>query len=95
MAVGDVKNGLVSISANGSAVIQPPSGEEWMIVNITVSGAASLYWTDGTTDVLIDSSTGGKTWANFKWFITNTLYLKVVDDSGGGINMVYDGVQTK
>lgn len=95
MAVGDVKGNIVSIGAGGNAVIQPPAGEEWMIVNISVSDAASLYWTDGTTDVYIDSSQGSQTWANYKWFITNTLYLKVVDDSGAGISMVYNGVQTK
>lgn len=95
MAAGDVKAGLSSIGAEGFLTIQPPTGEEWVVINIyTPSGkSAELYWTDGTNSILIDARPTG--WVGYSFHITNSLYLKVKNADTASQYMGYSGIQLK
>jgi len=96
MAVGDVKSAIVSLNPNGVLDIRPPVGEEWVIHNITCSGACELYFTDGTNTILVDSimtTYGG--WLGFAFHVTNSVWYAVKNVSGGTILVGYDGVCTK
>jgi len=85
----------LSIGANSSDNIKPPSGEAWIIHQITCSGSCSIYITDGTDDALIDSGTGATTWIAYSFIVTPDIYLKIVDETGSGIKVFYAGVKMK
>lgn len=96
MAVGDAVGNLVSVVAGGSLDIRPAVGEEWMVFNIFAAGGIEIYWTDGTNEILIDSSAGAKSWLNFKFPVTNTLFLRIKNpDAVNAVLVGYSGVQTK
>jgi hypothetical protein len=93
MAAGDAVAAISSIANNSSLTIQPGSGVEWCIHNIsTGSGNAELYMTDGSNTSKVDTSTG---WAGYAWFLTNSVYLTVKNVSGGTLYFGYTGVVTK
>ena len=96
MAVGDAVGDLVSVAASGSLDIQPGAGVEWMIFNIFAAGGVEIYWTDGTNEIQVDSSSGAKSWLNFKFPVTNTLWLRIKNpDTVNAVLVGYSGVQTK
>lgn len=96
MAAGDAKSGIAAVAASGSTNIIPDSGQEWCVHNILHSKACSLYLTNGTLDVLIDSSGAAGGWTGYTFFLTTTYYIKVVNDDTVNTNNVgYTGVQTK
>jgi len=96
MAVGDVKNGLSSVAANGELTIQPPSGEEWVIHNIYHEYDIDLILTDGTNNLTFDTETGAGVYAKYAFHITNSIYLKVKNKDSSNARLIgYDGVQTK
>ena len=95
MAVGDVTCDLQSI-ANGSYLdIQPGSGVEWVIHNITFAGASELHYYDGSNDITADTSAGAGMLANMALHCTNSKRYRVKNTSGGSIYISYDGVITK
>jgi len=95
VAVGDVKNALVSVNPGAYLDIRPPAGEEWVIHNITYGGAVELYFTDGTNYIKVDSSTGPGGWLGFAFHVTNTLWYAVKNVDTAAILIGYDGVCTK
>lgn len=94
-SVGDVKSDLQVIVNNQYLDIRPPSGEEWVIHNIYHAGDVELYFWSGTDSILIDSASGAGAWCAYFWHVTNTVYLRVMNVSGGDIAIGYDGIQTK
>ena len=96
MAVGDVKSGVTSVSANGYLTIQPPSNEEWVIHNIYHEYDIELVLTDGTNDLVFDSDSGAGAYAKYAFHVTNSVYLKVHNKDTSNARLIgYDGVQTK
>jgi hypothetical protein len=95
MAVGDVKSDLQSVTNGSSMVIQPPSGEEWVIHNLYWGNAVSIKVTKGALTITVDSdtSTGGRLGTVFH--VTNTQYLTITNNHTASIGIGYDGVQTK
>jgi cytoskeletal protein RodZ len=96
MGVGDVKSGISSVASGEYLDIRPPSGEEWVIHNITHNGAVELYFTDGTNTIgPIDSDAGAGGWLNFNFHVTNSCWYRVKNVSGTTQLIGYDGIQTK
>lgn len=95
MAVGDVKSDLQSIAVGGSLVIQPPSGEEWVIHNLYWGSSVIIKVTKGALNINVDSdtSTGGRLGTVFH--VTNTQYLTITNNHSASIGIGYDGIQTK
>lgn len=93
MATGDPVIGKLSIAPGGTGDIKAATGETWMLTVIAVSGAASIYYSDGTDDVLIDSSTGPTAWARYNFIVSDTIFIRVKDDSGAGLTVYYAGVK--
>lgn len=82
--------------ANGSYLtIQPSAGQEYIVQNIygPYGSALELYRTDGTNDIKIDYANSEGGWGLVKHFVTNGIYLKVKNVSGGSIYVGYDGVR--
>lgn len=84
-----------SIVDDGYHTIQPESGHEAVVHNIKIPStkACELYATDGTNDILIDSSS--VSWVGYNYNVTNTDYLRVKNVSGGTIYISHDGRYTK
>jgi len=96
MAVGDVKSGISSVSANGYLSIRPPTGEEWVIHNIYHEHDIELIFTDGSHDIVFDSDSGSGVYARYAFHVTNSVYLKVHNKDTSTSRLIgYDGVQTK
>lgn len=96
MAVGDVKSGLVSVSAGGYLDIRPPSGEEWVIHNIYHAYDVDLAFTDGTNVLIFDTDTGAGVYAKYAFHVTNALWIRVINKDTVNPRLIgYCGVQTK
>ena len=95
MAVGDVVNGLSSVSNGSYLDIVPGTGVEWVIHNIYWGNAVECYFYDGTNDVKFDSDTtyGGRIGAVFH--CTETKRIRIKNVSGLSQYIGYDGIQTK
>ena len=95
MAVGDVVNGLSSVSASAYLDIVAGSGAEWVIHNIYWAGAVELYFYDGTNEIKFDSDTvfGGRIGAVFH--CTESKRIRIKNVSAGAFYIGYDGVITK
>jgi len=94
MAAGDVVAAHSSVEDDAYLTIQAGAGAEWTVHNVYTPGAAELYRTDGSNDILIDSVEDGG-WFGYFFHVTNSYYLKVKNTSGGAQYMGYDGVVTK
>jgi len=75
--------------------IQPGIGEEWSIHNIYWGGAAEIYATDGTNDILVGSSETSGARLNNYLNCTSTQYFRIKNISGSSVYLGYDGVITK
>ena len=95
MAVGDVVNGLSSISAGAYLDIQPGSGVEVVIHNIYHAADVELYFTDGATPFKFDSDTSLGAWTGMFFHVTNGKYLRVKNTNVAAQLIGYDGIQTK
>ena len=95
MAKGDAIGNIASVAAAGYLNLQPGSGEEWTIHNITYAGAVEIYCYDGTNNLkcLADSTFGG--FYGTVLHCTNTRYYRIKNVSAGAFLCGYDGVQTK
>jgi hypothetical protein len=95
MAVGDIKADLQAIANGGMLVIQPPTGEEWVIHNLYWSQSVTVRICKGANVIGFDSdsSTGARLGTVFH--LTNTQYLQILNNYAGNNNIGYDGVQTK
>lgn len=96
MAAGDAAVQLTATVANDAYfVIQPGSGIEWCVHTIAHSAACTLYITNGTTYIQIDTDTAAGAWINQTFFINNTIYLAVKNTSGSTADFASTGVITK
>ena len=97
MARGDAVVGFETVSAGQTVNIRPPSGEEWTIHNIVVSGKATLLraYDDGTNvhTIEVDTVEGGG-WAGYVLHATNVHFWIVRNDDSADIQVAWDGVVT-
>lgn len=96
MAVNDIVTVVpTSVAAGTSLTIQPGAGIEWLIKNLYYGGAVTIYRTDGTNSIAIDtdSSTGGRFDCCF--LLTNDSYVKITNNGTSAIYISYDGLVTK
>jgi len=97
MARGDVVADSQSI-ANGSAlVIRPPAGETWLITAWGASGTARLEMYDGVIGIRLRdlSINSAFTRKRLRLFVSNTVYARIVNASGGNAVLSYSGVVFK
>lgn len=94
MAVGDVINGISSLSTQND--FQPAAGVEVIITHYSGYNAW-LYMSDGTKRALSYMTTTSTPWTgtspNIKMCINNTNYFSV--DSSSGQYTAYSGIQIK
>lgn len=95
MAAGDVKSNLQQVALGNFLDLKPSAGEEWVIHNIGHGGSVELYFSDGTNNILVDSSAGSGSWAAYYFHCTSARYYRVKNVDAGSIYISYDGVQTK
>ena len=96
MAVGDPITTITSISDGASLDIRPSGTETWLVTNIYLPDGITgvdVKITDGTNAIKIDSPSGSL--LTFNFYITNAVYIQVVNNSGGSIVVGYDGVVVK
>lgn len=96
MAIGDVKQGYANaLAPNDYLEIQPPAGEEWIIHNIYYSNSVGfrIVYPGGTLPFDSDSGNGAR--LGMVFHVTNTQYLRITNQYSTGINVAFDGVQTK
>lgn len=96
MAEGDAAGLLTATVADQAYFnIQPGAGIEWCIHNIAHGANCTLYLTNGTTYIQMDTGTGAGAWINQTYFVSNTLYVAVKNTSGGNADFGCIGVITK
>ena len=96
MAAGDVFNqGVTATAQNAYFSIQPESGTECVIHNISHSTDAVLEYYDGTTAVTVDTQTGNGAWMGMFLHCTNSVYYRVKNTNASSNNICCDGVVTK
>lgn len=95
MAAGDVFNQGVSTITSTPFAIQPASGAEVVIHNITHSASATLQFYDGTSSIDVDTQTGAGAWMGMFLHCTNGKYYRVSSVGNASNNVCCDGVQTK
>lgn len=96
MAVGDTVTAVTSTANGAYLTIQPGSGAEWIVHNITVpeGTSAELYKYDGSNEIKIDTITGGG-WLGYFFHCTNSIYYRVKNTSGSTAYLGYDGIVSK
>jgi hypothetical protein len=94
MAVGDVAADIQSIADDDYLDIQPASGTELVVHNISAPGAAELHRYDGTNDILIQTIESGG-WFRQAFHCTNAERYRVRNINGGAMLIGYDGIITK
>jgi uncharacterized protein (DUF2147 family) len=96
MAAGDAFiKGVTATAQNAYLNLQPDSGTECIIHNISHSTDATLEFYDGTTAVTVDVKTGAGSWMGMYLHCTNTKYYRVKNTNVASNNLCCDGVQTK
>lgn len=72
-----------------------PGASEAIVIHnvyVPVGTAVELYWSDGVTDILIDSGT--ETFASWQFHATENGYVRVKNVSGGSADLGADGMYT-
>jgi len=96
MAAGDVYNqGVTAVAQNAYFSIQPVSGVECVIHNISHSTDSVLEFYDGTTAVTVDTQIGSGSWMGMFLHCTSAKYYRVKNTNASSNNICCDGVQTK
>jgi len=96
MAAGDIYNqGVTSVAQNAYFDIQPTTGVEVVIHNISHSADSVLEYYDGTTAVTVDTQIGNGSWMGMFLHCTNSKYYRVKNINAAASNICCDGVQTK
>lgn len=103
--VRGVVTNISNVEDENYLTIQPPAGQEWMIINIQYSNSEAyedmalveFYKTDGINDILFYTDIDGDKYlvSNRKFFVTNDIYIKIKNISGSNLLIGYDGVRTK
>lgn len=107
MARGDVVSGIATVATEASLVFQPPAGTEVMITGIGSSGWVGTT-PNRTPDVDVDLTDGvlssefrkhsqATLWSGetTKLFITNSIFLRMINRFGTSADLAYTGIQTK
>jgi hypothetical protein len=101
MPLGDVVSEIVAIAKDGSGDIRPPTGEEWVIHNLSWDNGkfnlairvgtttCSFLNPQPTTEMVSDKMQG------LNIHLTNSYYLQCYPFGANGVNLGYDGVKTK
>lgn len=101
MAAGNKVVGNGTISTNGGTYdIQPASGSEWTIHNITITGTSGQYsigdaW--GTTVTVNNWDSAVSTpnaYLGLTKNVTNGQWVRITNNTANTITISYDGVQT-
>lgn len=94
MAAGDAYLVGPTSTADDAFLDLVPGGGEIVIHNIYVPVGTSveLYWSDGMTDILIDS--GSESFATWQFHASDTVYLRVKNVSGTSADLGADGMYT-
>jgi len=95
MAAGDVVSNIASTAASAFLDMQPASGVEWVIHNISYEGDIELYFYDGTNSIKVDSDLGAGSMRREALHCTNSKYYRVKNIAATAKLLGYDGVQTK
>lgn len=95
MPVGDVKSGMSSIASGSYLTIQPASGEEWVIHNISWATKVDIEWYDGSNSLVFHIATIGDSLRWEEFHLKNGLYLRVKNTDTVSRLIQYDGVQTR
>jgi hypothetical protein len=86
-----------TISALGSLstlVIQPDSGDEWVIHNIFTSGTVNFVAVNGGNSVVVESSLTSCLTGYF-FHASNTQYYKLINQQSSTIYAGYDAIEIK
>ena len=99
-AKDDVFEGQASIADDGYHTIRPASGDEAVVtyINIDDGGEVIITRYDGTTEAIInDLSSGGDPlpFNGYGFPVTNSIYLRVQNVSGGALIIGHAGYYTK
>ena len=95
MAVGDTVADNASVASGSYLTIQPGSGAEWIIHNITWNDAVEVSTYDGTNECIFhtDTTKGGLFQTAFH--LTNGDYMRVKNTAGTTKILHYDGIISK
>jgi len=109
MPAGDALAVVLSVPANGAVVFQPASETEFMITYINCynnylkpqdydgSVAQNIFANDITIvkPYIYSPSSTSLTWQYLRMPITNSVYIRFVNDAATTLNAVLRGVRTK
>lgn len=96
MAAGDVKQvGPTSTASGARLTVQPGASEEWVIHNVYAPAGVSITveMFDGTNVIAFDTLTGAL--YDVRLHLTNSKYLRVLNNDASSQLLMADGVQTK
>lgn len=98
MAAGNKVVGMATISTNGGTYdIQPPSGQEWTVMNIKISGSSGQYTLsdyNGTTLNTYETASSPNAYLGLSENLTNAQWIRVTSTTTNAITISYNGVQT-
>jgi len=97
MAVADAVTAWATKASNATTDVQPGSGVEWLIHTLVAQSGKSMevYLTaDGSTFTLVDTLSGGSV-HGLTFRLTNTVWMRLKNVSGGDAYNGYQGVVTK
>lgn len=96
MAAGDNVGSNESVNDAAFLTIQPSAGRSYKVRNVYLpSGTYEIYSSDGTNDTKVDAITppaNGQILTNLDWCVTNAVFVKIKNTSGGARRMQWDGV---
>ena len=89
-----LKGTAEDVADDAYATIRPTEGQKLIITDIFHDGAAELYHTDGTTEILVDSGPSSF-FLGHEFPITYDWYLKLKNVSGGAMDVKWEGYVTE
>jgi hypothetical protein len=82
---------IFSLAAATNQVVQPPSGETWMVMCTGLNTSSAAYAYDGTLTSLLQNA--GAALSAHKWVFDNADYLWLKNESGATLTFYYGGVK--
>ncbi len=96
MAVGDFVMAHQSVANNSFLTARPASGAEWAIREIWGAGNLEVYRSDGAREVEVGALTGSAyELGGLLLLVTNGVYVKIKNVSGGTVYLGYAARQTR
>lgn len=95
-----IKNGITdSVGAGAYWTVQPAAGEQWLITSVGLAAITNmkivLYNGTDEADVFVTNAlvnNFGINPANLKLLVDNTIYFRILNNSGGVADAAYCGV---